>query len=296
MKNWLNQHALAIDLVLQRLKNHWLNTLTICMVIGITVTLPGLLFVALDNLQDMSRTIKQDAQISAFLKPAVNANLIQRLINDVEALPQVTEVRYVPKEDAIKQLGAQFLQKDLLVDLPQNPLPDALFITLTDTQPSSVKPVQAMLQKRGEVEELVIDSVWIERLHAMLLLGKRIAIIFASLLGIAMITVISNTVRMQVLTHEAEIEVSRLIGATHSFIRRPFLYMGGAYGLGGGLIAVALLFVIVWNLKQPVQLLANNYQSDFQLVFHLFNVGGLMLVATTTIGWIAAFIALTQKR
>lgn len=296
MKNWLNQHALAIDLVLQRLKSHWLNTLTICMVIGITVTLPGLLFVALDNLQDMSRSIKQDAQISAFLKPSVNANLIQRLINDVEALPQVKEVRYVPKEEAIKQLSAQFVQKDLLADLPQNPLPDALFITLTDTQPASVKPVQVLLQKRGEIEELVIDSVWIERLHSMLVLGKRIAIIFASLLGIAMITVISNTVRMQVLTHEAEIEVSRLIGATHSFIRRPFLYMGGAYGLGGGLIAVALLFLIVWNLRQPVQLLANNYQSNFQLVFHLFNVGGLMLVATTGIGWIAAFIALTQKR
>lgn len=296
MKNWLNQHALAIDLVLQRLKSHWLNTLTICMVIGITVTLPGLLFVALDNLQDMSRSIKQDAQISAFLKPSVNANLIQRLINEVETLPQVKEIRYVPKEEAIKQLGAQFLQKDLLADLPQNPLPDALFITLTDTQPASVKPVQELLQKRGEVEELVIDSVWIERLHSMLVLGKRIAIIFASLLGIAMITVISNTVRMQVLTHEAEIEVSRLIGATHSFIRRPFLYMGGAYGFGGGVIAVALLFVIVWNLKQPVQLLANNYQSNFQLVFHLFNVGGLMLVATTAIGWIAAFIALTQKR
>lgn len=296
MKNWLNQHALAIDLVLQRLKSHWLNTLTICMVIGITVTLPGLLFVALDNLQDMSRSIKQDAQISAFLKPSVNANLIQRLINDIEALPQVKEVRYVPKEEAIKQLSAQFVQKDLLADLPQNPLPDALFITLTDTQPASVKPVQALLQKRGEVEELVIDSVWIERLHSMLVLGKRIAIIFASLLGIAMITVISNTVRMQVLTHEAEIEVSRLIGATHSFIRRPFLYMGGAYGLGGGLIAVALLFLIVWNLRQPVQLLANNYQSNFQLVFHLFNVGGLMLMATTAIGWIAAFIALTQKR
>ncbi|WP_047514420.1 permease-like cell division protein FtsX [Methylophilus sp. Q8] len=296
MKNWLNQHALAIDLVLQRLKSHWLNTLTICMVIGITATLPGLLFVGLDNLQDMSRSIKQDAQISAFLKPAVNANLIQRLINDVQALPQVKEVRYVPKEDAIKQLGAQFLQKDLLVDLPQNPLPDALFITLTDTQPTSVKPVQDLLQKRGEVEELVIDSVWIERLHSMLVLGKRIAIIFASLLGIAMITVISNTVRMQVLTHEAEIEVSRLIGATHSFIRRPFLYMGGAYGLGGGLIAIALLFMIVWNLRQPVQLLANNYQSNFQLVFHLFNVGGLMLLTTIAIGWIAAFIALTQKR
>lgn len=296
MKNWLNQHTLAIQLVLQRLKTHWLNTLTICMVIGITVTLPGLLFVGLDNLQDVSRSIKQDAQMSAFLKPALNGNVIQRLINDVQELPQVKEVRYVPKEEAIKQLGEQFLQKDLLADLPQNPLPDALFITLTDTQPNTAKPVQDALQTREEVEELVVDSVWMERLNSMLVLGKRIALIFASLLGIAMITVISNTVRMQVLTHEAEIEVSRLIGATHSFIRRPFLYMGSIYGLGGGLIAVGLLFAIVLNLRQPVQLLANNYQSNFQLVFHLVNIGGLILLASTLVGWIAAFIALTQKR
>ncbi|KQT38012.1 permease-like cell division protein FtsX [Methylophilus sp. Leaf414] len=296
MKNWLNQHTLAIQLVMQRLKSHWLNTLTICMVIGITVTLPGLLFVGLDNLQDVSRSIKQDAQMSAFLKPALNGNVIQRLINDVQELPQVKEVRFVPKEEAIKQLGEQFLQKDLLADLPQNPLPDALFITLADTQPATAKSVKDSLQARAEVEELVIDSVWMERLNSMLVLGKRIALIFASLLGIAMITVISNTVRMQVLTHEAEIEVSRLIGATHSFIRRPFLYMGSVYGLGGGLIAVGLLFAIVWNLKQPVQLLANNYQSNFQLVFHLVNIGGLILLASTLIGWIAAFIALTQKR
>ena len=296
MKNWLNQHILAIQLVLQRLQTHWLNTLTICMVIGITVTLPGLMFVGLDNLQDVSRSIKQDAQISVFLKPALNANVIQRMINELQHRPQVKEVRFVTKEDTIKQLGQQFSQKDLLADLPENPLPDALFITLVDTHPATVKPLQSQLQSRAEVDEVVIDSVWIERLNSMLVLGKRIALIFATLLGIAMITVISNTVRMQVLTHEAEIEVSRLIGATHSFIRRPFLYMGSAYGLGGGLIAIALLFAIVWSLKQPVQLLANNYQSDFQLAFHLLNIGGLILLSSAMIGWIAAFIALTQKR
>lgn len=296
MKNWFNQHIHTMQLVSLRLREHWLNTLIIWMVIGITVTLPGLLFVSIDNLQGVARNIKQDAQISAFLKPDLSGNLIQRLINDTQTMPQVKEVRYVTKDDALAQLSQQFSQKNMLADLPQNPLPDALFVTLVDTQPATVKPVQEALQKRSEVDELVVDSVWIERLHSMLNLGKRIALIFALLLGIAMITVISNTVRMQVLTHEAEIEVSRLIGATHSFIRRPFLYMGSAYGLGGGIIAVLLLAGIVWSLKQPVQLLANNYQSDFQLVFHLLNIGGLILCISTTIGWIAAFIALKQKR
>lgn len=296
MKNWFNQHIHTMQLVSLRLREHWLNTLIIWMVIGITVTLPGLMFVSIDNLQGVARNIKQDAQISAFLKPDLSGNLIQRLINDTQAMPQVKEVRYVTKDDALAQLSQQFSQKNMLADLPQNPLPDALFVTLVDTQPATVKPVQEALQKRSEVDELVVDSVWIERLHSMLNLGKRIALIFALLLGIAMITVISNTVRMQVLTHEAEIEVSRLIGATHSFIRRPFLYMGSAYGLGGGIIAVLLLAGIVWSLKQPVQLLANNYQSDFQLVFHLVNIGGFILCISTAIGWIAAFIALKQKR
>ncbi len=296
MKNWFNQHIHTMQLVSLRLREHWLNTLIIWMVIGITVTLPGLMFVSIDNLQGVARNIKQDAQISVFLQADLNGNLIQRLINDTQTMPQVKEVRYVTKDDALAQLSQQFSQKNMLADLPQNPLPDALFVTLIDTQPATVKPVQEALQKRSEVDELVVDSVWIERLHSMLNLGKRIALIFALLLGIAMITVISNTVRMQVLTHEAEIEVSRLIGATHSFIRRPFLYMGSAYGLGGGIIAVLLLAGIVWSLKQPVQLLANNYQSDFQLVFHLVNIGGFILCISTAIGWIAAFIALKQKR
>lgn len=296
MKLWLNQHALALQLVTQRLKNHWLNTLTICMVIGITATLPGLLFVVLDNLQDVTRNLKQDAQISVFLKAETNGNSIQRLINDTQQLPQVKEVRYVPKEQALSELAAQFSQKDLLTDLPQNPLPDALFITLVDSQPGSLKAVQEALQARSEVEELVIDSVWIERLHHMLSLGKRVALIFACLLAATMLTVISNTVRMQVLTHEAEIEVSRLIGATHSFIRRPFLYMGSAYGLGGGLIAISLLAVMLFMLKQPVQALAANYQSDFQLALHVTRIGSLLLCVTIGIGWMAAFIALTQKK
>lgn len=296
MKLWLNQHALALQLVLQRLSTHWLNTLTICLVIGVSATLPGLLFVVLDNLQDVARNLKQDAQISVFLKADTHGNSIQQLINDTQQLPQVKEVRFVPKEQALTTLSAQFSQKNLLADLPQNPLPDALFVTLNDSQPTSLKAVQDALQGRSEVDELVIDSVWIERLHHMLTLGKRVALIVACLLAATMLTVISNTVRMQVLTHEAEIEVSRLIGATHSFIRRPFLYMGSSYGLGGGVLATLLLAGMLLLLQQPVQALASNYHSDFRLGVHLFRIGGLMLLVTTSIGWIAAFIALSQKK
>lgn len=296
MTLWLNQHALALRLVLGRLKQHWLNTLSICLVIGITATLPGLLFVVLDNLQDVTRGLKQDAQVSVFLKADVNSNSIQRLINDIRQLPQVQIVRFVPKEEALSTLSAQFSQKDLLADLPHNPLPDALFITLADSQPASLQAVQEALQGRSEVEEVLVDKVWIERLHHMLTLGKRIALIFTCLLAASMMTVISNTVRMQVLTHEAEIEVSRLIGATHSFIRRPFLYMGLLYGVAGGLIAIALLTSILFLIRQPVLELALNYQSDFQPGLDVLRIGSMLLLLTGSIGWVAAFTAMSRQK
>ncbi len=295
MKLWLNQHALAIQGVTQRLCTQWLNTLTISLVIGITVTLPGLLFVALNQLQQVSGVLKQDAQISVFLSANLPANSVQRLINDVQALPSVKSVRFVTKDEALAQLSAQFSQPDLLADLPHNPLPDALFISLNDTTLAAVSPVQQALQKRSEVDELVVDQQWIARLHAWLSVGRQIAVIVASLLGIAMITVISNTVRMQVLTHAAEIEVSRLIGATHSFIRRPFLYMGGAYGLMGGFIGIGVLSAIVSLLSGPLAQLAPNSQP-----LHwgpmLLEVGGWMLLSTLSLGWLAALIALRQSR
>lgn len=296
MKLWLNQHAFAIHLVFSRLKHQWLNTLTICMVIGMTATLPGLMFVLLDNLHSINTHFKHNAQISVFLKNDIHANSLQRLINDTQQLPQVQSVRYVPKEQALETLSAQLSQKNLLADLPANPLPDALFITLNDTEPSTLKTIQEAMQSRDEVDELVIDSAWIARLNHLLNLGTQVAFIFAALLAATLLAVISNTVRMQVLTHEAEIEVSRLIGATHRFIRRPFLYMGCLYGLGGGMLATALLTGMLILLRQPILALTMQSESGFELGTHLYRIGGLMMLVTGIIGWLAAYRALSAQK
>ncbi len=294
MHLWLNQHLHALSLVAQRLRQQWFNTLTICLVIGMTATLPGALFVTLDNLQSVSAHLKQDAQISVFLKTEVSSALVQRLMNDIEQLPGVKTVEFVSRDEAWSQLGTQFSGKAMLADLPKNPLPDALFITLADTQPAHLKPIQEALQQRAEVDELVIDTAWISRLHHMLNLGKQVSLLFAALLATTMLTVISNTVRMQVLTHQAEIEVSRLIGASHGFIRRPYLYMGSVYGIGGGLLALALLYGVLAALQAPVQLLAGQYQTSFTLSLPLLKVGGSLLACTWLTGFTAAWLAVRK--
>ncbi len=296
MTRWLNQHLLTLQQVSRRLRQQWLNSAMICIVIGLTVTLPGLIFVGIHHLQQTANPFKQQAQLSVFLKAGLSANTLQRLINESQQLPHVLEVRYVSKEDALKQLSAQLSTQALVSDGASNPLPDALYISLQDTDPAAIKPIQAALQDRPEIDEIVIDSLWMQQLHDTLTLVKRLAVIFTSLLSVAMVTVISNTVRMQVLTHQAEIEVSRLIGATHSDIRRPFLYLGSAYGLGGGVIAFVSIDIVMLCVQQPLQGVLRHFPEQASGSLQWMGVSGLVVLVSIGLGWIAAFIALMQPR
>jgi len=132
-------------------------------------------------------------------------------------------------------------------------------------------------------------------LNSLLFLGKKILIILAGLLGFALIAVIGNTIRMQVLTQSAEIELSRLIGATKSFIRRPFLYVGGLYGLGGGALALMITWVMILFFNQTIKAIANSYQSDFNLHFLSFAEILVVLIISTALGWISAYFSLSSS-
>lgn len=296
MQIWFKQHVISLVMVAQRLRTHWLNSLMICSVIGITVTLPGLMFVGIQFLQQGPSTFKHHAQVTAFLKPNLSANVLQRLINDTQQLPDVIEVRYVSKEEALSALNAQFKEAPIQSEGASNPLPDALYITLSETAPSAIAPLQQSLQHRAEIDELVMDSQWQQQLHDSLGLIQQLVWVLSVLLGAAMVTVISNTVRMQVLTQQAEIEVSRLIGATQSYIRRPFLYLGCAYGLGGGLIAFAGIGGILHRLQQPLQVVMSHFPTALGDSVPWIGVASGVVVVSMAIGWMAAFVALMAPK
>lgn len=296
MQVWFKQHVISLVLVAQRLRNQWLNSLMICAVIGITVTLPGLMFVGIQFLQEGPSVFKHHAQVTVFLKPNLAANSLQRFINECQQLPDVLEVRYVSKEEALSQLNAQFKQQPLLNAGANNPLPDALYITLSQTAPAAITLLKQALATRAEIDELVIDQPWLQQLHDSLRLIQQLVMLLSVLLGLAMVTVISNTVRMQVLTHQAEIEVSRLIGATQSYIRRPFLYLGCAYGLGGGLIAFAGIGGILYSLRQPLQVVMRHFPIPLGEGVHWLGVASSVVLVSMAIGWMAAFVALMAPK
>ena len=293
MKTWLIYHAQALQLVLSRFKTNKFSTLLICLSIGVTLALPATVYIILDNLNALVSDVKNESQISVFLSADIKQATVLDIKNVLEKNPAIQRVKFVSKQDALAQLMANKSNQIALDSLINNPLPDAFFIQPKQLVAASVALLQLDLSKIEGVDEVLVDGAWIKRLNYLLLLGKKILIILASLLGFALIAVIGNTIRMQILTQQAEIELSQLIGATPSFIRRPFLYLGALYGLGGGVLAVLISWLIIGFLNQTIKEIAANYRLDFSLHYLSDLALFALLTGAIALGWLAAYCTLT---
>lgn len=295
MKHWLNQHLQAISLVTSRLKTHIVSTLLICAVIGVTLAIPSLIYVVFHNLSSLVTDVKKDTQISLFLVSDADEKIINQVKQQLTDQPNIQSFIFVSKEKALDQLKEHTKNQDLLTSLDKNPLPHAFFIEPKSLAKEDINQLKTYLENIAGVQEVMIDGEWMNRLNSLLKIGVQAIWIFGGLLCFALVAVISNTIRMQTLTHKEEIEVSELFGATKSFIRRPFLYMGTAYGLGGGLFACIILWGVIHLFNQTVVKIAQEYQSDFSLHFNVADTFLSMLIISASIGWLAAFIAVTMQ-
>lgn len=295
MKTWLIHHAQALRLVLSRFKKNKLSTLLICLSIGVTLALPTVAYIILDNLNGLVKSVKSESQMSVFLTDKHDKPLVSSIEKTLKQNPAIQHVTFTSKQDALEQLTAIDVNKSLLDSLDGNPLPDAFFVEPKLLDVASIDALKTEISKMNGVETVLVDGTWIKRLNALLLLGKKILIILAGLLGFALIAVIGNTIRMQILTQSAEIELSQLIGATKSFIRRPFLYVGGLYGLGGGALALIITWVMIAFFNQTIKVIATSYQADFNLHFLSFAEVAIILLISTALGWLSAYFSLSNS-
>ena len=293
MKTWLIYHAQALQLVLSRFKASKLSTLLICLSIGVTLALPTTVYIVLDNLNVLVSDVKNESQLSVFLSADIKPATVENIKKTLEKNPAIQMVKFVSKQEALTQLMANDTSQIALDSLTNNPLPDAFFIQPKQFDVAFVESLKLDLSKIEGVEKVLVDGAWIKRLNYLLLLGKKILIILGSLLGFALIAVIGNTIRMQILTQQAEIELSQLIGATNSFIRRPFLYSGALYGFGGGILAVLISWFNIGFFNQTITEIAANYQLDFSLHFLSFFVLFTLLTSAVALGWLAAYFTLS---
>ena len=295
MKQWLNLHAQALGLVLGRMRRNIIATLMMCCVMGVTLCLPGMLYVVVDNLNRLAGNMHGDMQISLFLKLDATQDGIAALDQRLHEHVGVASYRFVDKKQAWQDMQNQGGLGEAADKLESNPLPDAFFVEPKSVDPDTIEQLKDEMQQWPGVELAQLDADWIKRLYALLELGRKAILVLSALLGFALLAIIGNTIRLQILTQREEIEVSKLIGATNGFIRRPFLYAGALYGLCGGLVAWLLLGAVIALLNHSIADLAALYASNFHLEMPVWQPMLSLLLGAMGLGWLGSYIAVNRS-
>lgn len=258
MLNWLYLHFRAMAQALKRLGSQPFGTLLSALVMGIALTLPAGGYILIGNIAALARGVSGTPEISVFLKDDADAAQIEILREKLRDEPYLANFRFVPRDEALRQLQNSGLG-DVLGGISVNPLPDAFTVTLRGDDPDRYDALSGRMQGWAGVEHVQLDSVWVKRLAALLGLARATMLVLSVLLGLALVIVTFNTVRLQILTQKREIEVSRLLGATDRFIRRPFYWFGSFQGALGGLTALAAVWLGIEALAAPVAKVAETY-------------------------------------
>jgi cell division transport system permease protein len=288
-----HHRQVAADSLRRLFASGFVGSLATWLVIGIAMALPGALYLALENMQQLAARWDGAAQISLFLKEATRDEDGRRLSQRLGQEQGIARTRFISRDDALAEFRELSGFGEVLDHLERNPLPAVIVVQPLQVN-SDAKALLERLQALPEVEQAVLDLAWVERLGAIMALGQRAALALGLLLGLGVVLVVGNTIRLAIENRRAEIVVMKLVGATDAFVRRPFLYTGTWFGLGGGLLAWLLLAGCLAWLGNPVAQLMELYQSDFSLGGLSPRLVLLLLVGGGLLGWLGAWFAVSR--
>ncbi len=287
---WLRQHRQALAAALGRFSRS--SGLPSALVIGIALSLPAGGYALLESLRAVSSRLTLEPQISVFLRPEAKRAETDSVAAALKADGRIVQVRFLPREEALRELNAVQGMSEVIAALGRNPLPDAFVV---NAKQESMEALAADLRKLPGVAHVQADAEWARRLAALAGIGRFALWLLAALLGIGLVAVTFNTIRLQILTQRDEIEVSKLIGATDSFIRRPFYYLGLLQGLAGGAVALGIVAAGLALLNREVRPFAESYGSGFRFAFLPPGDAAAILVFAALIGWLGAYLSVSRQ-
>jgi cell division transport system permease protein len=295
--SWLAAHGVAFRLSLRNLLTKPLSTLLTLLSLAVTLSLPGASYLTYKNTKLLLAGWDKGTTLTAFLNDNISLEQSHELVRAIESRPEVFEALYQTPEQALQEFRELSGLKEVIDSLPSNPLPGVITIYPRQgyEKASSLSQLQGFLQNFPEVQSVEIDLDWVQKMNAYLHFGKALTLVIGLLVGLTVILVISNIIRLTLERHKTETEVLSLIGATKYFIARPFLYRGFWYGLLGGVFSFGLLSIIVDYLQKPMDKLSFLYQQPFLIYNLAFEETLLLLALSAALGLIGAWIAVRSQ-
>ena len=289
---WLLRHAQVAIETVGRLVATPVASLLTGLVIAITLALPAIGHVAVQNALTLTGGWAEAIDFSVFFTAETDAAAAEQLARIIEQRADVENVRFVSAAEAAASFGDDAGFAAAIASLGENPLPHAVVVRpVRGAGEALIDALQRDLASLPEADVVQLDTEWVRRFHAMLDLVRRAIGMLAVFFAIAIMVVIGNTIRLDIENRRAEIVVVKLVGGSNGFIRRPFLYSGFVVGLLGGLLALALVLVALMLLEAPVQRLAGLYGSGFELRGLTLREAGLVVAAGAGLGWVGSFVA-----
>jgi cell division transport system permease protein len=292
----LRSHAYSLLSSLGRFARQPMNhALTLC-VLALALALPTLGHLSLKNLRQLSGALNQPGDISAFLQQNIGPPEAQLKKTSVQSMPGVKTVVLKTPSEALAEFRELTRFTDALSAVEDNPLPFVLVISLEKDALKSERAATlvAELRTMPDVEIVQFDQEWLLRLKSLMSLAERLVWVFGVLLGFTVLLIVGNTIRLEIQNRSDEIQITRLIGATNAFVRRPFLYSGFWFGAFGAVLATSLVLLCVHLLKTPVAQLAQSYGSALQLQTLNWLEISVLLGSGIALGWLGALIASTS--
>ena len=297
MKQWLERHLQTLVGSLGRLWTQPFATLLTILVIGIALALPACLHVLVQNVRAASGGWGHALDISVYMKTDATLEQARQAAKRVGQRRDVAEVTLVEADDALAEFRKNSGFGAALDALEDNPLPHALVVRPAEEyrEAAQVETLTAELRKLEGVDLVQLDTAWVSRFNAILDVVRRVVLLAAGLFALGILVIVGNTIRLDIENRRDEIEVTKLVGGSDGFVRRPFLYNGVWYGLGGGLVAWLTVTVVIALLGEPVQRIAGLYGSRFALDGLGLEGSAVLLGGGVLLGWFGSFIAATRE-
>ena len=278
MRHYFGLHRTNLVGAVERLAGQPFASMLTILVIATALALPAGLRVAVNNADAVSDSWQSAADFTVYLKLDVSEEAARRTARAIEERDDVAGVTVIDRDAALAEFRAQSGFGEALDALDANPLPHTLVVRPASGIAGDVEALADAVAALPETDLVQVDTAWVARLRAMLALAGRLVDFATVLLGLAVAIVIGNTIRLEINNRSVEIEVTKLVGGTDGFIRRPFLYLGLCYGLAGAVLALLVVALGLLLFGPPVRAVAELYGSGFTLTGLSLRESGILLV------------------
>ncbi len=279
---------------LERLLSVPAQSLLTCLVIAIALALPAILYVGLINVQSQAENWDRPAKMTVYLNKKASDTAIEQLIKTLRSRENIDELEYIDAQQGLIEFQKVSGFGDILNSLDENPLPSVIVISPKETRVDLLEPLKEELSNNPIVDSIQLDLQWVARLQQFALLAQRIVFAMTAILGLSVILVIGNIIRLAIASRKDEIVVVKLVGATNAFVRRPFLYTGLWYGLGGGFLALLIVIAAQIWLDGPITRLTELYGSSYQVHGLSATDSAILVFGACVLGSLGAWVAVSR--